>query len=74
LELADHMKRHSSERPFKCVKSSCGKAFKSKDVLTHHMNTAHSYERPFKCPEPDCDKEYKDQDGLTRHLKEWRHF
>ncbi|KAH3674899.1 hypothetical protein WICMUC_002972 [Wickerhamomyces mucosus] len=60
----------TKKRPnkYKCLISSCGKAYSRPSLLAQHMR-AHSNERPFKCP--NCSKSFLRESHLKTHS--WTH-
>lgn len=37
LWLAQHMRRHTNERPYKCIMNGCNQSFWNVDALSHHL-------------------------------------
>ncbi|XP_063222108.1 gastrula zinc finger protein XlCGF26.1-like [Bacillus rossius redtenbacheri] len=61
--LATHMRRHNTERRFKC--HECGSFFKTKSSVYFHMKC--HLEAPFVCKI--CSKEYPERKKLMRHVR-----
>ncbi|KLO84686.1 Uncharacterized protein LW93_4965 [Fusarium fujikuroi] len=67
-DMRAHKKRHSDERPCKCV--TCGKGFKCPSDLTVHKKTHdENRARPFKCQEAGCDAAYMKKPHLDKHMQ-----
>ncbi|EXK27839.1 hypothetical protein FOXG_08800 [Fusarium oxysporum f. sp. lycopersici 4287] len=68
VHLRQHKKRHSDERPYKCV--TCGKGFKSSSELKAHKKTHdENRARAFKCQEAGCDASYIQKSHLDSHMR-----
>ena len=63
--LAQHMRRHTRERPYKCDHPGCGKAFAIMGALTIHKRT-HNGDKPFKCGV--CGKAFEESSNLSKHV------
>jgi hypothetical protein len=64
--------RGSSERPFICPISGCGKTYKNANGLKYHALHGHDgelVEKPHKCPFSGCGKRYKNSNGLKYHFQ-----
>ena len=64
--LNEHMKTHSTARPFKC--KQCGRGFKTWQVLQSH-EVIHSDIWAFECKI--CDKKFKQRQALRNHNKQY---
>ena len=58
-----HMSTHTHERAYECQHSGCGKKFKTKYTLKHHIET-HSEYKNYVC---DCGKRFKTKHYLWVH-------
>ena len=61
--LKNHLPRHSEVRQHKCA---CGKQFKWKQGLSHHMKTVHNPSQ-HNCGE--CGDKFTVKSSLTRHIR-----
>ncbi|PIO32782.1 hypothetical protein AB205_0208730 [Aquarana catesbeiana] len=62
--LAEHMKKHSVERPHRC--HQCGREFEYRSRLVVHLRT-HNGEKPHKCEE--CGKDFNYRSRLLVHQR-----
>ncbi|KAI9755576.1 MAG: hypothetical protein M4579_004224 [Chaenotheca gracillima] len=65
--LADHLRSHTNERPFKCPYETCDKAFLRDTHLSHHVKSAHTGVREYDCQWPECQKSFLTATRLRRH-------
>ncbi|KAG8884948.1 zinc-finger protein [Tulasnella sp. 331] len=64
--LQQHMRRHTSEKPFACDFPGCEKTFAVAGALTIHKRT-HTGAKPFKCTY--CDKAFTESSNLAKHIR-----
>jgi DNA-directed RNA polymerase subunit RPC12/RpoP len=62
--MLDHMRSHSSARPYKCL--VCGKTFKLKSGLRTHA-VQHTGEKPYQCPH--CPRTFTNSGNYYSHKK-----
>ncbi|KAM5145994.1 oocyte zinc finger protein XlCOF7.1-like [Mantella aurantiaca] len=62
--LAEHMKKHSVEKPHRCLQ--CGREFEYRSRLVVHLRT-HNGEKPHKCEE--CGKDFNYRSRLLVHQR-----
>ena len=63
--LKRHMQTHSTEKPYKCEHTNCGKAFKNQSQLYNHIQRVHFKQTKHKCTI--CDKTFTRIDNMKRH-------
>lgn len=63
-----HERSHTGDRPFKCPRDECGKAFATGYGLKSHIRV-HTGETPYKCSEESCLKAFKTSGDLQKHLR-----
>lgn len=54
----------SGEKPYRCTKAGCGRAFAEKSTLIRHTMT-HTGKRPYKCDWPGCTKTFADRTNVS---------
>ncbi|KAI9804874.1 MAG: hypothetical protein M1825_001243 [Sarcosagium campestre] len=65
--LAEHVRSHNNDRPFKCNAPGCDKDFIREAHLTHHVKSAHTAIRDHACTFEDCGKRFLTATRLRRH-------
>jgi len=65
-KVSTHIRTHTSERPYECPATDCGKRFARPDSLATHMKT-HSTNRPYYCPIAGCGKSFYHPRSLKKH-------
>ena len=65
-DVAQHLKSHTKEKPYKC--SECGDLvnFHTRELLKRHMKT-HTEEKPFKCEF--CEKDFTKNAHVSAHIR-----
>ncbi len=64
--FVDHVRRHNSEKYYKCSVSGCNESFLYRIQLSNHKVKQHGQVRPFKCSY--CGRAYFAQHCLTSHI------
>jgi hypothetical protein len=65
--LAEHLRSHTNERPFKCAAAGCAKSFLRQAHLAHHTKSAHLGVREYVCSVARCGKRFVTGTRLRRH-------
>ncbi|KAI0480229.1 hypothetical protein GGR56DRAFT_625139 [Xylariaceae sp. FL0804] len=67
IRLANHLRSHTNERPFKCPHEDCGKDYMEEKHLRQHLKASHTAEREYICAHPGCGKGFMTNTRLRRH-------
>ncbi|KAI8983766.1 hypothetical protein BDB01DRAFT_790044 [Pilobolus umbonatus] len=69
---------HSTDKPYKCTREGCDKAYKNPNGLKYHNKRGHCNlpvndcesiaSKPYQCTIGDCGKRYKNLNGLKYHI------
>ncbi|KAI9798061.1 MAG: Strongly-conserved Zn-finger binding protein (TFIIIA) [Piccolia ochrophora] len=65
--LAEHVRSHNNDRPFRCEQPGCDKDFLREAHLTHHIKSAHTTIRDHVCDIDGCEKSFLTATRLRRH-------
>ena len=61
--------KQCARRDTVCAVPYCGKIFKSKIALTHHMWAWHRVEKTIPCPDPGCEKMFRTSTNISEHKR-----
>ncbi|XP_006889589.1 PREDICTED: Krueppel-like factor 17-like [Elephantulus edwardii] len=64
--LVSHLRKHTGERPYQCLRQGCDWTFSRSDELTRHMKI-HTKYRPFKCDQ--CSRQFMRSDHLKQRYR-----
>mmetsp|Transcript_19941 Transcript_19941/g.29846 ORF Transcript_19941/g.29846 Transcript_19941/m.29846 type:complete len:131 (-) Transcript_19941:51-443(-) len=62
--MKTHVLVHTNDRPFDCL--SCNKSFRSRSLLSRHINNVHARLYKYHCPQ--CSKNFTDPSNLKKHV------
>jgi len=69
VRLAEHQRSHTNERPFKCERDGCDKAFFRDSHLKAHVKSHHEDRRDWECDWPGCGQGFATGQRMRNHRK-----
>uniref|UniRef100_A0A5K3F2P7 C2H2-type domain-containing protein n=1 Tax=Mesocestoides corti TaxID=53468 RepID=A0A5K3F2P7_MESCO len=64
--LVVHMRRHTGEKPHKCIFDGCSKRYSRLENLKTHLRS-HTGEKPYQCEVPGCNKAFSNASDRAKH-------